>query len=170
MDPENWSRRRFVAAGASAFAVDSSLSGSQGGRLTAGEVVERIKKAVDIPWRTETVDKLVAGDAETPVKGIATTMMATLEVLERCAEKGRNLVITHETPFYLHQDKTEDLANDHTFQYKIEFIKKHGMAVFHSMTIGMLVTRTELRLEWHKRCGGRRMQIRRIREGFFSKK
>ena len=131
MDSKDWSRRHLIAGGLSALAVDSSLSGSQRVRLTAGEVIERIKKAVDVPWRTETVDKLVAGDTEMPVKGIATTMMATLNVLERCAEKGRNLVISHETPFYLHQDKTEDLVSDRTFQYKIEFIKKHEMAVFH---------------------------------------
>ena len=49
--------------------------------MTAGEVVERIKGRVGIPWMTETVDRIVAGSPEVRVKGIATTMMATLEVI-----------------------------------------------------------------------------------------
>ena len=45
--------------------------------LNAGQVVDRIKANVGIPWRAQTVANLIAGTAETPVKGLATTMMAT---------------------------------------------------------------------------------------------
>lgn len=99
--------------------------------LRAGQVIERIKKNVGVPWRAETVDNVIAGNPDTPVKGIATTMMATLDVIERSAAAGRNLVITHEPTFYMHQDKTDGLREDATYQFKTEYIRKNDMVVFH---------------------------------------
>ena len=126
-----FSRRDLVLAGAGLAVAPGATPQESGGKLTAADVIERIRNNVGIPWRTQTVDKIVAGAANTVITGIATTMMATLEVLERAAEAGKNLVITHETPFYLHQDQTADLTDDATFQYKINFIREHQMAVFH---------------------------------------
>lgn len=79
---------------------------------------------------TNTVDRFVAGSAETPVQGIATTMMATMEMLKRAAAAKRNLILTHEPTFYSHQDDTEQLAKDPTFQWKQRFIADHGIAIF----------------------------------------
>jgi hypothetical protein len=76
------------------------------------------------------VDKIVAGTAETPVKGIATTMMATLDVLQRAAAAGKNMVITHEPTFWLHQDTTTGLEQDSTYEFKADFIRKNNMVVF----------------------------------------
>jgi hypothetical protein len=70
-------------------------AGAQPGRLTARQVVERIQKNVGVAWRTGTVDTLKAGDPDTPVTGIATTMMATFDVLVRASAGGANLIITH---------------------------------------------------------------------------
>jgi putative NIF3 family GTP cyclohydrolase 1 type 2 len=99
--------------------------------LTVGEVIARIKKNVGIPWMEQTVDNLIAGSADTPVKGIATTMMATLDVMQRAAAAGRNMVITHESTFYSHQDTLDQLKTDPVYLYKTEFIRKNGMASFH---------------------------------------
>ena len=74
---------------------------------------------------TQTVDRIVAGRPETRVRGIATTMMATLAVLQRAASEGRNLVVTHEPTFYSHQDTVEGLGNDPTYQAKQRFIAVH---------------------------------------------
>ena len=46
-------------------------------RLTARQVIERIQKNVGVAWRSQTVDTFKAGDPDTPVTGIAVTMMAT---------------------------------------------------------------------------------------------
>jgi len=127
---DNPSRRAFVLAGAG-IAAASSVMPQGGGPLTASQIIDRIKKNVGIPWRAQTVDNVVAGNPDTPVTGIATTMMATLDVIERSAAAGKNLVITHEPTFYMHQDKTEALVGDATYQFKTEFIRKHGMVVFH---------------------------------------
>ena len=99
--------------------------------LTAGQVVDRIKANVGIPWRAQTVDNIIAGTAETPVKGIATTMMATLDVIQRAAANGKNMVITHEPTFFSHQDRTDQILQDPTYQFKLDFINKRNMVVFH---------------------------------------
>ncbi len=123
------SRRDFVA-GAGTFASALAV-GQTGTPLTAGVVIERIRQHVGVPWREQTVDKLLTGTADTRVRGIATTMMATLDVLERCAAAGTNLIISHETPFYLHQDITADIKEDAVLQHKLEFCRLHDLAMFH---------------------------------------
>ena len=100
--------------------------------LTAREVVQRIRQHVGVPWRDQTVDTFKAGSPDTPVKGIAITMMATFDVLQRAAKAGDNFVITHEPTFYNHLDKTADFEreNDSVYAAKQAFIKRHGLVVF----------------------------------------
>ena len=108
----------------------AELAAQDGARLTAGQIVERIQKNVGVAWRTETVDKIVAGTAQTPVRGIATTMMSTFDVLQRAVAKGRNFIITHEPTFYNHLDTTDQFSSDPTYLAKADFICKHEIAVF----------------------------------------
>jgi putative NIF3 family GTP cyclohydrolase 1 type 2 len=119
------SRRAFLLAAAAAAASAEVDSG-----LTAKEVIERIQKNVGVPWREQTVDTIKSGSPGARVKGIATTMMATLDVVQRAAAAGRNMVITHEPTFYSHEDKTDSLKDDPTFQFKQAFLDKHEMVVF----------------------------------------
>jgi hypothetical protein len=50
--------------------------------LTARQVVERIQKNVGISWREQTVDNFKDGsNPDKPITGIATTMVATFELL-----------------------------------------------------------------------------------------
>ena len=78
------------------------------------------------------MDTFKAGDPDKPVTGIAVTMMATYDVLERAAASGKNLVITHEPTFYNHRDTTAELAraNDPVLAAKQDFIEKHGLVVW----------------------------------------
>src|SRR5438874_1811180 len=99
-------RRTFLLAGTAAAAVDVSRAQAS---LTAHDVIERIQKNAGVPWRAETVDTIKSGRPETRIKGIATTMMATLDAVQRAAAAGRNMVITHEPTFYSHEDKTDAL-------------------------------------------------------------
>lgn len=131
MSDANNSRRTFLIAG-TACAITRNLVGQDAkGKLTAGEVVDRIKANVGIPWREQTVDKIIAGSPDTPITGIATTMMATLDVMQRAAAAGRNMVITHEPTFYSHQDAIDQLKDDPTYQFKLDFIRKNNMVSFH---------------------------------------
>jgi putative NIF3 family GTP cyclohydrolase 1 type 2 len=104
---------------------------AQDKKPTAREVVAAIQEHVGIPWLTETVDTFKAGNPDTPVTGIAVTMMATLDVLQRAAANGQNLVITHEPTFYNHQDVPDGMNEaDPVWKEKREFIEKHGMVVW----------------------------------------
>jgi putative NIF3 family GTP cyclohydrolase 1 type 2 len=104
---------------------------AQNKKPTAREVVAAIQEHVGIPWQKETVDTFKAGNPDTPVTGIAVTMMATLDVLERAAANGQNLVITHEPTFYNHLDVPEGMAeSDPVWQEKRAFLENHGMVVW----------------------------------------
>lgn len=124
------SRRNFLAASIGLAALEKIRPTSLQ-TINAGQVIERIKANVGIPWRVQTVDNIIAGTADTPVKGIATTMMATLDVVQRAAAGGKNMVITHESTFFSHQDRTDQIQEDPTYQYKLDFLNKNQMVVFH---------------------------------------
>jgi len=101
--------------------------------VTAQEIVTRIREklaAQNINWRAETVDTFKAGNPDAVVSGIATTGMATFDVLKRAAKAGRNFVITHEPTFYSHQDQTTALEQDATYQAKQRFIREHNLVVW----------------------------------------
>ncbi|MBT29790.1 MAG: hypothetical protein CMO01_09035 [Thalassobius sp.] len=98
--------------------------------LTAGEVISRIKENVTCDWRTETVDTYKAGTPETEVTGIATTFLATLDVLKKAKAQGCNMVITHEPTFYNHFDDKAPLEDDPVQKAKIKFIEDNNMVVF----------------------------------------
>lgn len=103
-----------------------------GNAPTAQEIIDQIKSHVGVPWRAETVDTFKAGDPQTRVTGIATTMMATYDVLRRAAAQSKNLVITHEPTFYSHLDKTAEFesAHDPVWAEKDKFIREHHMVVW----------------------------------------
>ena len=151
-------RRSLLVAGAALASTARARAFWQPGRssITAAEVVDRIKGKVGIPWSTETVDKIVAGSPDVQVKGIAVTMMATLDVVQRAVAAGRNMVITHEPTFYSHLDTTADLLKDPTYQFKNSFIHDHEVAVFrfhdhwHRMTPDGIATGMARELGWEK--------------------
>ena len=101
--------------------------------LTARQVIERIQAHVGVPWQSDTVDTFKAGNPDTPVTGIAVTMMATLDVLKRAAASGNNLIITHEPTFFSHLDKPDDLAegeSDPVLAEKRAFIEQHKLVIW----------------------------------------
>jgi putative NIF3 family GTP cyclohydrolase 1 type 2 len=105
--------------------------GAQERRITAREVVVEIQKQVGVEWQKGTVDTFKAGSPDTPVTGIAVTMMATMDVLQRASAKGLNFVITHEPTFYAHLDTPEGMPeSDPVWVEKRAFIEKHGMVVW----------------------------------------
>lgn len=113
--------------------VLSSIAGAaaQARRITARELVAEIQKNVGVEWQKETVDTFKGGDPDAAVTGVAVTMMATMDVLERASAKGLNFVITHEPTFYAHLDKPEGMPeSDPVWAEKRAFIEKHGMVVW----------------------------------------
>lgn len=128
------SRRHFVTiAGASSLLRE--VARAQAGKLTARQVVERIQKNVGVPWRSrvknrETVDTFKAGNPDTTVKGIVTTFMSTLDVLQRSVAAGKNLIITHEPTFWNHMDDSEGLTDDPLYLHKLDFIQDNDLVIW----------------------------------------
>ena len=100
---------------------------------TASEVIEQIKAHVGVPWQEQTVDTFKAGDPQTRVTGIAVTMMATFDVLQRAAANRQNLIVTHEPTFYDHLDDPKQLPQgeqDAVLAAKRAFIAEHHLVVW----------------------------------------
>jgi putative NIF3 family GTP cyclohydrolase 1 type 2 len=127
---DNFSRRTFLHAGLGLAATTAFPQVPTTAALTATQVVDRIKANVGVPWQEQTVDRIIVGSPDTPVRGIATTMMATLDVMRRSAAAGKNMIIAHEPTFYSHLDTTDELKDDETYKYKLDFIHKNNMVVF----------------------------------------
>ncbi len=98
--------------------------------MTAGEAISRIQRLYADAPPPKTVDTIKAGDPATPVTGIATTFLDTMEVLREAARRGDNLVITHEPTFYNHIDDTTYFTDDPIYKEKLAFIEQHHMVVF----------------------------------------
>jgi putative NIF3 family GTP cyclohydrolase 1 type 2 len=125
------SRREFVCSTAAAvLAAGRGAVARQTTPLTARAVIERIQKNLGVAWRTDTVDTFKAGNPDGPVRGIATTVMATYSVLDRAAAAGLNLIVSHEPTFYSHTDETTDLAADPLVGRKQALVAQHGLIVW----------------------------------------
>src|SRR5581483_2657173 len=99
--------------------------------MTAGEVLDRIKKNIGIPWNDRTYrDTFKIGGPDTEVKGIATTFLCTLDVLQRAHAAGLNMVIPHEDTFWNDRDDITGLADDPIYKYKTDFCAKNNMVVW----------------------------------------
>jgi putative NIF3 family GTP cyclohydrolase 1 type 2 len=125
---------------------------ARGSALSASDVIARIQSAAGVPVPDSGTDGFKAGDSGVIVKGIATTAMATLDVLKQAAKSGLNLVITYEGVYYGQQASGRGGGqgpggragqgpgggrgpaglgpDDPVYMAKKEFIEKNGMAVY----------------------------------------
>lgn len=124
-------RLAVVAFAMMTFAIGGGASAQEKTKPTARQIVAEIQKQVGVPWHQDTVDTFKAGNPDTPVTGIAITMMATMDVLQRASAQGLNFVITHEPTFYAHLDKPEGMEeSDPVWAEKRAFIEKHNMVIW----------------------------------------
>ena len=103
---------------------------SERGRIAAGEIIARIQNAVGVPWQEPTVDTIKGGSADTVVTGIATTFLATLDVLQKTVQAGGNFVVTHEPTFWNNLDRDDGLTEDALYRHKRDFIRDHALVVW----------------------------------------
>lgn len=78
----------------------------------------------------QTVDVVVAGDASQEVTGIVTTFLASWDVLQKAIVLGANLIISHETPFYNHQNRIDWLADNPVYLAKKRLIDEAGLVIW----------------------------------------
>jgi putative NIF3 family GTP cyclohydrolase 1 type 2 len=113
------------------MAVGAAVTGlAQATPLTAGQVVDRIKQNLGVPWREGPTDTFKVGDAGSPITGIATTVMSTFDVVKRAVAAGKNMVITHEPTFWLGNDDARSFTNDAVYQQKVQFMRDNRVVVW----------------------------------------
>jgi len=123
---------------------------------TAKEIIEQIKDFTNVQWSEETVDLIIAGNPDAVVTGIATTFMATMDVLKEAVNQDINFIITHEPTFYNHLDEVEHYEGDLVVEEKLRFIDEHGLVIWrfhdhiHRMQPDRIVSGMVKGLGWEK--------------------
>ena len=93
--------------------------------MTGREVVALIKANSGVTWNERSFrDTFKAGNPDSQVKGIASTMMTTFDVLKRANEAGLNMVISHEDTYWNDPDDTKDLTANPLYKAKTEYIRE----------------------------------------------
>ena len=110
--------------------IKNHTPSNKGNKMTANEIVNLIKNNVTCKWQSKTVDTFKGGNPDDEVKGIATTFMATSDVLKKAKSKGLNFIITHEPTYYNHFDETAEFENDKVVAEKMRFIKENHLIIF----------------------------------------
>lgn len=77
-----------------------------------------------------TVDTLKFGDPDTEVTGIVSAFMPTQFVIEQAIQRGGNLIIAHEGPFYSHHDDHSAWQEDPVYVEKRQLLESSGIAIF----------------------------------------
>jgi putative NIF3 family GTP cyclohydrolase 1 type 2 len=100
--------------------------------MTAGEVVDRIKKNLGAPWRENTYrDTFKSGGPDTKVTGIATTVFASFDVIQRAVAAGLNMIIPHEVTYWNDRDdKTLVDTDPLVYKEKLAYLAAHDVVIF----------------------------------------
>jgi putative NIF3 family GTP cyclohydrolase 1 type 2 len=115
-----------VLSSGSLFSQNSAVGKSS----SAEQVIATIITNTGSSQIPNTVDVFKEGDPETLVKGIVTTMFATMDVLKQAVAKNCNLIIVHEPLYYNHRDETTQFQNDPVFLEKQKFIKDNKLVIW----------------------------------------
>lgn len=97
---------------------------------TIQAMIDDILTAIPGAPFAQTVDTIKAGDPAQEVTGVVTTFLATYEVLQMTVEAGANFVISHESPYYIHQALPAWLENDPVYRAKWQFITDHQLVIW----------------------------------------
>jgi putative NIF3 family GTP cyclohydrolase 1 type 2 len=99
--------------------------------MTAGDVIDRIKKNLGVAWRDTTYrDTFKFGGPDTVVTGIATTAFASYEVIQRASAAGCNMIIPHEVTYWNDRDDVTIASGDPLYTTKVDFMRTHNIVVF----------------------------------------
>ena len=161
----NNSRRKFIStlsavAGGQIFL--SPLIGkatpfiSLNETVTVAQIINRFIKEVPAGVLKQTVDTLKSGSMDMEVKGIVTSMFATVDVIRKTIAAGANFIMAHEPTFYNHEDAVDWLKNDPVYQYKANLLKENNITVWrchdyiHRMIPDPVTMQTLAKLNWTK--------------------
>jgi putative NIF3 family GTP cyclohydrolase 1 type 2 len=78
--------------------------------------------------RATTVDRVIAGDAESEAGRCMVSWMPSFRILRRMVERDVRLLICHEPTFWNHRDERPE--DDAVIQEKLRFVQDHRLAIF----------------------------------------
>ena len=126
-------RRTALGGLASAALMPPSSAWAQGRAPTAREVFAEIKRASKQPWNPNpTDDRIIFGDRDAPITGIATCFFSSLAVLRAAKEAGLNYIIPHEASFYERYDDFAEFVladDDPVISGKKRFVQDNRMVI-----------------------------------------
>jgi len=94
------------------------------------DVIDTILQAIPGGRLDETVDTFKSGDPSQEVTGIVTTFLASYDVIQRTADLGANLIITHEPTYFNHLDEVDWLEDDPVYAAKRQLIDDNGIVIW----------------------------------------
>ena len=100
-------------------------------KWTVQQVIDKI--LLDMCGETRinpTCDIISAGSPDAEVTGVATTFMATFDVIKEAVRQGKNFIITHEPTWFNGSDKTDWCAQDSVYLAKRKYLEEHGVTVW----------------------------------------
>ncbi len=98
--------------------------------LTIQQAIDKITGAIPGMTRPKTVDTVTLGDPSQPVTGIISTFVASQAVIEQSIAYGANLIISHETIFYNHQDEIDWLRDNPVYLSKRRLIEERNLVIW----------------------------------------
>ena len=165
------SRRQFALMAGVGLGV-GSMAQAQKGKLTAGEVVDRIKKNIGIPWNDSSYrDTFKIGGPNAVVTGIATSFGGNLRVLQLAQKAGLNMVIVHEPTFYSDADvRTPGTGTggtecdaacqaDPLFRQKLDWATRNNVVVWRIHDHWHARQPDGIKLGWNKAMGWERYRV-----------
>lgn len=78
----------------------------------------------------KTCDRLMTGDGEMEVTKVASTFMATVDVIKASIEAGANMIITHEPTWFTGKDDTGWVEEDEVYLAKRKLIEENHIAIW----------------------------------------
>ena len=126
----NFLQQLSVLTGAGILAGSPLSSFASFKKWTVREVMDLFISNVPGAPFAQTVDTLKAGSKDYEVKGIVTTMFATIPIIQKTISLGANFIIAHEPTFYSHQDTTDWLKDDEVYRYKSQLLNDNKISIW----------------------------------------
>jgi putative NIF3 family GTP cyclohydrolase 1 type 2 len=98
--------------------------------MNVREIVEVLLPLNGVRKFEKTCDQLIEGSWDYQVRGVATTFMATVDVIRRSLAMGCNLIITHEPTYFTGSDRLDWLKADPVYHQKKALIDENRLSVW----------------------------------------
>ncbi len=96
--------------------------------MTANEILQQLLAACDWVNPAQTVDRIVAGDGDRPVRTVLVTWISSLAACRTAIARGVDLLVTHEPTFWRHLDDFPEPVDQYALAKQRE-IREAGLTI-----------------------------------------